>query len=219
MEILSAIVQMLGGLAMFLYGIEVMGDGLKNSSGDALKRVLEKVSGNLITGVLTGALVTAVIQSSTATIVLAVALIGAGVLTLKQAVAIVMGANIGTTITAWITNLAFMEGGGNFFLWLFDTDTLAPLALFLGIVLIMFIKSKKAKTGFTEVDLIPLIKSWNVEGRRDTLVIDVVLAARNPGLNPELIRAAFSEEFPDFAPDFVSFHRKKALDAEGEIFL
>ena len=146
MEILSAIIQMLGGLAMFLYGIEVMGDGLKNSSGDALKRVLEKVTGNLVTGVLTGTLVTAVIQSSTATIVLAVALIGAGVLTLKQAVAIVMGANIGTTITAWITNLAFMEGGGNFFLWLFDTDTLAPIALFLGIVLIMFVKSKKAKT-------------------------------------------------------------------------
>ena len=146
MEILSAIIQMLGGLAMFLYGIEVMGDGLKNSSGAALKQVLEKVTGNLITGVLTGALVTAVIQSSTATIVLAVALIGAGVLTLKQAVAIVMGANIGTTITAWITNLAFMEGGGNFFLWLFDTDTLAPIALFLGIILIMFIKSKKAKT-------------------------------------------------------------------------
>jgi phosphate:Na+ symporter len=146
MEIVSAIVQMLGGLAMFLYGIEVMGDGLKNSSGAALKRVLEKVSGNLITGVLTGTLVTAVIQSSTATIVLAVALIGAGVLTLKQAVAIVMGANIGTTITAWITNLAFMESGGNWLLWLFDTDTLAPIALFLGIVLIMFVKSKKAKT-------------------------------------------------------------------------
>ena len=146
MEILSAIIQMLGGLAMFLYGIEVMGDGLKNSSGDALKRVLEKVTGNLITGVLTGTLVTAVIQSSTATIVLTVALIGAGVLNLKQAVSIVMGANIGTTITAWITNLAFMEGGGNFFLWLFDTDTLAPIALFLGIVLIMFIKTKKAKT-------------------------------------------------------------------------
>ena len=146
MDIFMAIVQLLGGLAMFLYGIEVMGDGLKNSSGDALKRVLEKVTGNLITGVLTGTLVTAVIQSSTATIVLAVALIGAGVLTLKQAVSIVMGANIGTTITAWITNLAFMEGGGNFFLWLFDTDTLAPIALFLGIVLIMFIKTKKAKT-------------------------------------------------------------------------
>jgi phosphate:Na+ symporter len=146
MEIVTAIVQMLGGLAMFLYGIEIMGDGLKNSSGEALKRVLEKVTGNVFTGVLTGALVTAVIQSSTATIVLAVALIGAGVLTLKQAVSIVLGANIGTTITAWITNLAFMEAGDNWLLWLFDTDTLAPVALFIGIVLIMFIKSKRAKT-------------------------------------------------------------------------
>jgi phosphate:Na+ symporter len=147
MEILSAIITMLGGLAMFLYGIEVMGDGLKNSSGEALKRVLEKVTGNVFMGVITGALVTAVIQSSTATIVLAVALIGAGVLTLKQAVSIVMGANIGTTMTAWITTLAFVENGGdNWLLWLFDTDTLAPIALLIGIVLIMFIKTKKAKT-------------------------------------------------------------------------
>ena len=142
MEILSAIVQMLGGLAMFLYGIEVMGDGLKNSSGDALKRVLEKVSGNLITGVLTGALVTAVIQSSTATIVLTVALIGAGVLNLKQAVSIVMGANIGTTVTAQIIRLGSVESDGSWLLWLFDTDTLAPIALVAGIVLLMFIKSK-----------------------------------------------------------------------------
>ena len=146
MEIVSAIVQMLGGLAMFLYGIEVMGDGLKNSSGAALKRVLEKVTGNVVMGVLTGAMVTAVIQSSTATIVLAVALIGAGVLTLKQAVSIVLGANIGTTITAWITTLAFIESGDNWLLWLFDTDTLAPIALFIGIVLIMFIKTAKTKT-------------------------------------------------------------------------
>ncbi len=147
MEILSAIISMLGGLAMFLYGIEVMGDGLKNSSGDALKRVLEKVTGNVFAGILTGTLVTAVIQSSTATIVLAVALIGAGVLTLKQAVSIVMGANIGTTMTAWITTLAFVDNGGdNWLLWLFDTDTLAPIALLIGIVLIMFVKNKKAKT-------------------------------------------------------------------------
>ena len=146
MEIVSAIIQLLGGLAMFLYGIEVMGDGLKNSSGEALKRVLEKVTGNVFMGVLTGTVVTAVIQSSTATIVLAVALIGAGVLTLKQAVSIVLGANIGTTITAWLTNLAFMESGDNWLLWLFDTDTLAPIALFAGIVLLMFIKSNKTKT-------------------------------------------------------------------------
>ena len=145
MEIFSAIIQLLGGLAMFLYGIEVMGDGLKNSSGDALKRVLEKVTGNVILGVLTGTLVTAVIQSSTATIVLTVALIGAGVLNLKQAVSIVMGANIGTTITAWIIQLGSIKSDGSWFLTLFDTDTLAPVALVIGIVLLMFIKSKKAK--------------------------------------------------------------------------
>ena len=146
MDIVSAIIGMFGGLAMFLYGIEIMGDGLKNSSGAALKRVLEKVTGNVLLGVLTGALVTAVIQSSTATIVLAVALIGAGVLNLKQAVSIVLGANIGTTITGQITRLAFVDAGDNWLLFLFDTDTLAPIALLLGIILIMFIKSKKSKT-------------------------------------------------------------------------
>ena len=145
MEILSAIIQLLGGLAMFLYGIELMGDGLKNSSGEALKRVLEKVTGNVVLGVLTGALVTAVIQSSTATIVLTVALIGAGVLNLKQAVSIVMGANIGTTVTAQIIRLGAIESDGSFLLWLFDTDTLAPLALVIGIVLLMFITSKSSK--------------------------------------------------------------------------
>ncbi len=145
MEILSAIIQLLGGLAMFLYGIEVMGDGLKNSSGAALKRVLEKVTGNVLMGVITGAMVTAVIQSSTATIVLTVALIGAGVLNLRQAVSIVMGANIGTTVTAQIIRLGSIESDGSFLLWLFDTDTLAPIALTIGIILIMFIKRKSAK--------------------------------------------------------------------------
>ena len=145
MDILSAIIQLLGGLAMFLYGIEVMGDGLKNSSGATLKRVLEKVTGNVVMGVVTGALVTAVIQSSTATIVLTVALIGAGVLNLKQAVSIVMGANIGTTITAWIIQLSSIESDGSWVLWLFDTDTLAPIALVIGIILLMFIKKQKLK--------------------------------------------------------------------------
>ena len=146
MTIVTAIIQLLGGLAMFLYGIEVMGDGLKNSSGAALKRVLEKVTGNVILGVLTGALVTAVIQSSTATIVLTVALIGAGVLNLKQAVSIVMGANIGTTITAQIIRLSDIEAGSNWLLMLCDTDTLAPIALFIGIILVMFVKTKSSKT-------------------------------------------------------------------------
>ncbi len=146
MEIFSAVIQLLGGLAMFLYGIEVMGDGLKNSSGAALKRVLEKVTGNVVVGVLTGTLVTAVIQSSTATIVLTVALIGAGVLNLKQAVSIVMGANIGTTITAQIIRLSSIEAGDSFILMLLDTDTLAPISLVVGIILLMFVKTKSSKT-------------------------------------------------------------------------
>lgn len=146
MDIFVAIIQLLGGLAMFLYGIEVMGDGLKNSSGEALKRVLEKVTGNVIIGVLTGTLVTAVIQSSTATVVLTVALIGAGVLNLKQAVSIVLGANIGTTITAQIIRLADIDAGDNFFLVLCNPDTLAPIALVAGIILLMFVKKQSVKT-------------------------------------------------------------------------
>ena len=100
-----SVISLLGGLSMFLYGIEVMGDGLKNSSSAALKNVLEKVTTNTLMGVLTGTLVTAVIQSSTATIVLTVALIGAGVLNLKQAVSIVMvsGAWLPPTRSAWWT--------------------------------------------------------------------------------------------------------------------
>ena len=139
MDVFRAIVQLLGGLAMFLYGIEVMGDGLKNSSGAALKRVLEKVTSNTLVGVITGTIVTAVIQSSTATIVLTVALIGAGVLNLKQAVSIVLGANIGTTITAQIVRLMDIEAGDNLLLVLCKPDTLAPIALIVGIILIMFI--------------------------------------------------------------------------------
>ena len=79
-------------------------------------------------------------------------------------------------------------------------------------------KSKKAKAGFTEVDLIPLIYSWNLEVQRDTMTLDAVLAAQNPGLNPELIRAAFCETYPDLQPDFVTFHRRAVLDGEGKEF-
>lgn len=74
-------------------------------------------------------------------------------------------------------------------------------------------RSKKAKSGFTEVDIIPLIKSWQLEGERDSLSLNAVLSAQNPGLNPELIRAAFCEECPQFTPDFVSFHRRGILTA------
>ncbi len=145
MNIIMMAVKLLGGLAMFLYGMEIMGDGLKQGSGTALKNVLGKLTHNVVLGVLTGALVTAVIQSSTATIVLTVGLIGAGILNLRQAVSIVMGANIGTTVTAQIIRLMDIESSGGSILTFFKPDFLAPVALILGIVLIMFIKKESVK--------------------------------------------------------------------------
>ena len=145
MDIFS-VIKLLGGLAMFLYGMEIMGDGLKNLSGSALKKVLGKATQNVVMGVITGMLVTAVIQSSTATIVLTVGLISAGILNLKQAVSIVMGANIGTTITAQIIRLMDIDSSGSMILEFFKPDTLAPVALVAGIILIMFVKTPKSKT-------------------------------------------------------------------------
>ena len=136
--ILTAI-QLLGGLAMFLYGMEIMGDGLKQGSGAALKTFLGKLTQNAFLGVLTGTIATAIIQSSTATIVLTVGLIGAGIMNLRQAVSIVMGANIGTTVTAQIIRLMDIDDGGGSILTFFKPTTLAPIALVIGIILYMFV--------------------------------------------------------------------------------
>ncbi len=145
MDTFLMIVKLLGGLAMFLYGMEIMGDGLKQGSGNTLKKVLGKLTQNALLGVITGALVTAVIQSSTATIVLTVGLIGAGILNLRQAVSIVLGANIGTTVTAQIIRLMDIDSSGGSILTLFKPDTLAPIALIIGIICVMFIKKESTK--------------------------------------------------------------------------
>lgn len=79
-------------------------------------------------------------------------------------------------------------------------------------------KSNKAKAGFTEVDIIPLVRSWRVECQSDAMMVDMVLAAQNPGLNPELIRNAFCTEYPEYVPDFVTFHRREVLDGAGKPF-
>ena len=145
MSVILTTISLLGGLAMFLYGMEVMGDGLKQSSGSALKNFLGKLTHNPLLGLLTGTIVTAIIQSSTATIVLTVGLIGAGILNLRQAVSIVLGANIGTTVTAQIIRLMDIETSGDSILVFFKPDTLAPIALILGIILFMFIKKGASK--------------------------------------------------------------------------
>jgi len=142
--ILTAI-KLLGGLAMFLYGMEIMGDGLKQGSGTALKNFLGKLTQNALMGVITGTLVTAIIQSSTATIVLTVGLIGAGILNLRQAVSIVLGANIGTTVTAQIIRLMDIESSGDSLLAFFKPDTLAPLALCIGVTLFMLVQKNGSK--------------------------------------------------------------------------
>ncbi len=145
MNTVLTVIKLLGGLAMFLYGMEVMGDGLKQGSGAALKNFLGKLTHNVFLGLLTGTLVTAIIQSSTATIVLTVGLIGAGILNLQQAVSIVLGANIGTTVTAQIIRLMDIETSGGSILVFFKPDTLAPIALILGIFLFMFLKKGASK--------------------------------------------------------------------------
>ena len=139
------LITLLGGLAMFLYGMEIMSAGLKKSAGSALKTVLGKLTQNVLLGFLTGAVVTAVIQSSTATIVLTVGLISAGILNLKQAAGVVMGANVGTTVTAQLIRLMDIDSSGNAIMKIFKPDTLAPVALVVGIILIMFTKSSKFK--------------------------------------------------------------------------
>jgi len=147
MDTILMLIKLLGGLAMFLYGMEIMSDGLKQGSGEALKKFLGKLTQNALLGVLTGTIVTAIIQSSTATIVLTVGLIGAGILNMRQAVSIVLGANIGTTVTAQIIRLMDLETGGSSILVFFKPDTLAPIALVLGIILVMFIKKDSLKNG------------------------------------------------------------------------
>ena len=140
MELFYRIVSLLGGLAMFLYGMRIMGDGLKSSSGGAMKAALAKITNKPFMGFLLGMLVTCMIQSSTATIVLSVGLVGAGFITFRQSIGIVLGANVGTAITAQIIRLMDVQADAGSLLYFFKSDNLAPMALIIGIILIMFVK-------------------------------------------------------------------------------
>ena len=143
MDIFYKVVALLGGLAMFLYGMRLMGDGLKQSSGSAMKVALAKVTNRPVIGFIFGMLVTCMIQSSTATIVLTVGLVGAGFLTFYQSIGIVLGANVGTAITAQIIRLMDVSAGTTSILYFFKADNLAPMALIFGIICIMFLKGDR----------------------------------------------------------------------------
>lgn len=136
---------MIGGLALFLYGMHVMGDGLSKTSGGKLESVLERLTSNTLLAVLLGAGVTAVIQSSSATTVMVVGFVNSGIMKLSQAIGIIMGANIGTTATAWILSLSGIESS-NFLVQLCKPSSFAPILAMIGVVLMLFTKKEKNKS-------------------------------------------------------------------------
>ena len=138
------IVSLLGGLALFLFGMDTMGKALERQAGGKLQTILAKMSSNVFKGFLLGMAVTAVIQSSSATTVMVVGFVNSGIMTLKQAVGVIMGSNIGTTVTAWILSLSGLEGD-SFLIKLFKPSTLAPMIGIIGIILFMFTGKEKHK--------------------------------------------------------------------------
>ena len=131
METIFTIINLLGGLGLFLYGMKMMGDGLENAAGDRLKGIFDRITSNPIKGVITGTIVTAIIQSSSATTVMVVGFVNAGLMNLYQASAVIMGANIGTTITAQLITFKF--------------DSFSPIFLAIGALMVLFIKNRKGR--------------------------------------------------------------------------
>lgn len=136
------LLNMIGGLALFLYGMKTMGDALSKLAGGKLEQVLEHMTNNPVKAVLLGAGVTAVIQSSSATTVMVVGFVNSGIMKLSQAVGVIMGANIGTTVTSWILSLAGIEGS-SFFVRLLKPSSFTPILALVGIILLMFVKNDR----------------------------------------------------------------------------
>lgn len=143
MDIFS-VLTLIGGLALFLYGMNTMGDGLSKASGGKLEKILEKLTSNPIKAVLLGAGVTAVIQSSSATTVMVVGFVNSGIMKLSQAVGIIMGANVGTTATSWILSLSGIESE-NFLIKLLKPSSFSPVLAIIGVAFILFTKKDKLK--------------------------------------------------------------------------
>ena len=138
------ILTLVGGLCMFLFGMNLMGDALERRAGSSLRSLLSRLTTNRIMGFITGIIVTAVIQSSSATTVMVVGFVNSGLLSLSQAIGVIMGANVGTTVTAWILSLGGIEGD-SFFLQLLKPTGFTPILALIGIALHMFKKSSKSK--------------------------------------------------------------------------
>lgn len=141
---ISDILTMVGGLALFLFGMHTLSGSLEKLAGGSLEKWLEKLTSSPIRGVLLGAGVTALIQSSAATTVMMVGFVNSGIMKLSQAIGVIMGANIGTTATSWLISLSAVEGTG--FITLFKPSTFTPILALVGVVMLMFCKSDKKKT-------------------------------------------------------------------------
>ena len=179
------IITLLGGLALFLFGMDVMGKALERQAGGKLQTVLAKMSSNVFKGFLLGLGVTAVIQSSSATTVMVVGFVNSGIMTLKQAVGVIMGSNIGTTVTAWILSLSGLEGD-SFLIQIFKPSTLAPLIGIIGIVLYMGKSEKKRGIGTIMLGFMALMTGMDLMSssmsflKSEAWFADLMLSFTNP---------------------------------------
>ena len=179
---------LLGGLSLFLFGMNVMGQALERRAGSRLRSLLGKMTTNPVAGLLTGLAVTAVIQSSSATTVMVVGFVNSGLMTLRQAINMIMGANIGTTVTAWILSLAGISSS-NIFVRLLKPSSFTPIVAFVGMIYYMFCKSDKKKdTGLILLGFATLMfgmetMSGSVAGLREVPGFrDLFIMFKNPVL-------------------------------------
>ena len=180
------IISLLGGLALFLFGMDIMGNSLEKLAGGKLQTILAKMSSNVFKGFFLGMAVTAVIQSSSATSVMVVGFVNSGIMTLRQAIGVIMGSNVGTTVTAWILSLTSLEGD-SLLVQLFKPDTLAPLLGTVGIVLYMFTKSQQKKSiGCILLGFMGLMTGMSLMGdsmeflKEETWFAELMISFSNP---------------------------------------
>ena len=179
------IITLLGGLALFLFGMDVMGKALERQAGGKLQTILSKMSGKVWKGFLLGAAVTAVIQSSSATTVMVVGFVNSGIMTLKQAVGVIMGSNVGTTVTAWILSLSGLEGD-SFLIQFFKPSTLAPLIGIFGILLYMGKPEKKKGIGTIMLGFMALMTGMDLMSssmsflKSEAWFADLMISFTNP---------------------------------------
>ena len=145
---LFGVLTLFGGIALFLYGMRVMGEGIEKRAGKQMRIILEKLTANPLKSILLGAAVTAIIQSSAATTVMVVGFVNSGIMKLSQATGVIMGANLGTTITAWILSLSGIEGE-SVFVQLLKPSSFSPVLAMVGVTFLLFSKSNKRRDAGT----------------------------------------------------------------------